>query len=108
MKFLLVLTNCPTQASAEALASLLIEQRLAACVNIGSPVRSLYHWQGKTENAQEFPLQIKTSEVRYAKVEAAIRKNHPYELPEIIAVPLSAGLPEYLEWVGAQTGSAES
>jgi len=108
MKFLLVLTNCPTQASAEELAAMLVEQRLAACVSIGSPVHSLYHWQGKTENAMEFPLQIKTAEARYADVEAAIRKNHPYELPEIIAVPLCTGLAEYLGWISAETGSAES
>lgn len=107
MKTLLVLTNCPDLASAETLASLLVERRLAACVNIGSPARSLYHWRGQTEIASEIPLQIKTTEARYADVEAVIRANHPYELPEVIAVPLCAGLPAYLDWVGAATTPAE-
>lgn len=103
MKTLLVLTTCPDPASAEKLAALLVEGRLAACVNIGSPVRSLYHWQGKTENATEIPLQIKTTEARYPELEKAIRAHHPYELPEVIAVPLCAGSPAYLDWVRAQT-----
>ncbi|MBI3147014.1 MAG: divalent-cation tolerance protein CutA [Betaproteobacteria bacterium] len=108
MKILLVLTQYPDLASAEKLAALLVERRLAACVNIGSATRSLYHWRGKTEIATEYPLQIKTTDARYSEVEEAIRRNHPYELPEVIAVPLCAGLPEYLDWVRGETSSAES
>jgi periplasmic divalent cation tolerance protein len=100
---LLVLTNLPDVASAQALAAHLVERRLAACVNILAPCRSVYRWQGRIEDAEEVPLLIKTTVERYMDLEAAIRTHHPYELPEIIAVPLSRGLPEYLGWVAAET-----
>ncbi|MDI6749537.1 MAG: divalent-cation tolerance protein CutA [Rhodocyclaceae bacterium] len=100
---LLVITNLPDSYSAHALAGALIEARLAACVNILAPCRSVYRWQGKTENAEEVPVLIKTSAARYAALEAAIRARHPYELPEIIAVPIERGLPEYLAWVASET-----
>ncbi len=100
---LLVITNLPDAYSAHALAGALIEARLAACVNILAPCRSVYRWQGKTEDAEEVPVLIKTTATRYAALEAAIRARHPYELPEIIAVPISQGLPEYLAWVAAET-----
>ncbi len=100
---LLVLTNLPDEASAHALATALVAERLAACVNILAPCRSVYRWQGEIETAQEIPLLIKTSTTRYAVLEAAIRTHHPYELPEIIAVPIAHGLPEYLAWVAAET-----
>jgi periplasmic divalent cation tolerance protein len=100
---LLVLTNLPDAASAQALATHLVERRLAACVNILAPCRSVYRWQGRIEDTAEVPLLIKTAAARYPDLEAAIRERHPYELPEIIAVPLSHGLPEYLGWVAAET-----
>jgi periplasmic divalent cation tolerance protein len=100
---LLIFTNLPDEASAQALATALVSERLAACVNILAPCRSTYRWQGAVENAQEVPVTIKTTESRYATVEAAIRARHPYELPEIIAVPVAHGLPEYLSWVAAET-----
>lgn len=103
MDVLLVFTNLPDQASAQALAADLIEQRLAACVSILSPCHSVYRWQGKIETAEEVPLLIKTSVHRYAALEQAIRAQHPYELPEIVAVPVNAGLPAYLSWVSAET-----
>lgn len=99
----LVITNLPDRESAGRLAHLLIEKRLAACINILSPCRSVYRWEGKTEDAEEFPVLIKTTRARYPELEAAIRTAHPYELPEIIAVPLAGGLPAYLEWVEAET-----
>ena len=99
----LVITNLPDRESAGRLAHLLIEKRLAACINILSPCRSVYRWEGKTEDAEEFPVLIKTTRARYPELEAAIRAAHPYELPEIIAVPLAGGLPAYLEWVEAET-----
>ena len=102
----LVITNLPDRDSAGRLAHALIEKRLAACINVLSPCRSVYRWQGKTEDAEEFPMLIKTTVERYAELEAAIRAGHPYELPEIIAVPLAAGLPAYLEWVASETKSA--
>lgn len=102
-QILLILTNLPDEASARALATSLINDRLAACVNILAPCRSVYRWQGQVENGEEIPLLIKTSEARYADLERAIRARHPYELPEIIAVPIAHGLPEYLAWVSSET-----
>lgn len=103
METLLVLTNLPDAASAQLLAASLVEQRLAACVNILAPCRSVYHWQGKIESAEEVPLLIKTTAERYAALEQAILARHPYELPEIVAVPISNGLPAYLNWVAEAT-----
>lgn len=103
MTALLVLTNLPDRPSAEALASTLVEARLAACVSILAPCRSVYRWQGAVEAADEVPLLIKTSAARYAALEAAIRAQHPYELPEVIALPIAQGLPDYLAWISAET-----
>lgn len=99
METLLVLTTTPDIACAETLADSLVEQGLAACVNILAPCRSVYRWQGSIERAEEVPLLIKTTAQCYAALEQAIRALHPYELPEILAVPVSAGLPAYLDWV---------
>ena len=104
---LLILTNLPDETSAQALAAALVTERLAACVNVLAPCRSVYRWQDEIEHAQEIPLLIKTTTERYAALEAAIRVRHPYELPEIIAVPVTHGLPEYLAWVATET-SAET
>ena len=102
----LVITNLPDRGSAAKLAHELVEKRLAACINILSPCRSIYRWKGKTEDAEEFPMLIKTTGGRYTELEAAIRARHPYELPEIIAVRLTGGLPAYLEWVDSETRPA--
>ena len=103
MPKLLVFTNLPDRASAERLADLLIEQRLAACVNILAPCRSVYRWKDAVQHDEEHPMLIKTSAERYAALEQALREGHPYELPEIIAVPIERGLPAYLDWVSAET-----
>jgi periplasmic divalent cation tolerance protein len=103
METLLVLTNMPDRQSAERLAQSLVEARLAACVNILAPCGSVYMWKGSVESADEHPMLIKTTRDRYAALEERIRSGHPYELPEIIAVPVTAGLPAYLEWVAAET-----
>lgn len=103
MTALLVITNCPDQACAETLATALVELRLAACVNILAPCRSVYRWQGAVESAAEVPLLIKTSGERYAALEAEIRARHPYELPEIVALPIDRGLPAYLRWLDDET-----
>jgi periplasmic divalent cation tolerance protein len=105
MDTLLVLTNLPDRASAERLADGLIGQRLAACVNILAPCRSVYRWQDKVQHDEEHPLLIKTTAERYAALEAAIRAGHPYELPEIIALPIEQGLPAYLDWVRSETSA---
>ncbi len=96
---LLVFTQLPDREAAENLARVLIEERVAACVNILAAGTSIYRWQGKVEHASEVPLLIKTTAARYGALEAVIRRRHPYELPEIVAVPLAQGLPEYLHWV---------
>ena len=103
MSTLLVLTNLPDRAAAERLAGLLVEKRLAACVNILAPCRSVYRWQGAVRHDEEHPMLIKTTAERYPALEQALRSGHPYELPEIIAVPIERGLPAYLQWVAAET-----
>lgn len=103
MDSLLVITNLPDRESAEKLAALLVGRNLAACVNILAPCTSVYRWQGETRHGEEHPLLIKTVQGRYAELEAAISAGHPYELPEIIAVPVVDGLPAYLAWVESET-----
>ena len=95
---LLVYISCPA-AAAEALATALVQARLAACVSTLPGTRSVYRWQGRVEQAEETLLIAKTSASRYAALEAEVRRLHPYELPEILAVHVSGGLPAYLQWV---------
>jgi len=103
MEPILVITNLPDQASALALAQKLIDARLAACVNILAECTSVYRWQGKTETGSEVPVFIKTLAQHYLRVEQAIKAAHPYELPEIIAVPIGNGLPAYMQWIADET-----
>jgi periplasmic divalent cation tolerance protein len=103
MTALVVLTNLPDRGAAERLADALIEQRVAACVNILAPCRSVYRWNGAVQHDEEYPLLIKTNADRYPALEAAIRAAHPYELPEIVAVKVESGLPAYLAWVTEET-----
>ena len=107
-EILLVLTRLPDADSAQRIARLLVEQHLAACVNILAPCTSVYRWQDNIETATEVPLLIKTSLLRYPALQAALTEAHPYELPEIIAVPIHKGLPAYLSWVGAETAEHRS
>ena len=100
---LLLLCNCPDRETAHKLASELVERRLAACVNLIPGVTSIYLWQEQLESAEEVTLLIKTTRQRYEEVEAAILELHPYELPEIIAVPVELGFSGYLNWVEACT-----
>lgn len=100
---LLVMSSLPDQAAAQQLARSLIERRLAACVNVLATCASVYHWKGGLEETVEVPVLIKTTAGRYAALESALRALHPYELPEIIAVPVLRGLPAYLDWVAAET-----
>jgi periplasmic divalent cation tolerance protein len=103
MSTLLVLTNLPDRAAAERLADLVIEKKLAACVNILAPCRSVYRWKGAVQHDDEHPMLVKTTVERYPELEKALRAAHPYELPEIIAVPVERGLAAYLDWVAAET-----
>jgi periplasmic divalent cation tolerance protein len=102
-EILLVWSNLPDQASAARLGAVLIEQHAAACVNVLAPCASVYRWQGRVETAAEVPVLIKTTRAAYPRLEKIIREHHPYELPEIIALPVEAGLPGYLNWVAQET-----
>jgi periplasmic divalent cation tolerance protein len=99
---LVVLTNLPNRDAALTLARALVEQRLAACVNVMAECTSVYRWRDALESASETPVLIKTPASRYPALEQAIRRLHPYELPEIVALPVEAGLPDYLAWVVAE------
>jgi periplasmic divalent cation tolerance protein len=99
----IVFTNLPDREAAVKLAHELVAKRLAACENVLSECTSVYRWKGTIENASEVPVLIKTRAARYAEVEAAIRGLHPYELPEIIAVPVVRGFDDYLRWVADET-----
>jgi periplasmic divalent cation tolerance protein len=104
-ELMLVITNLPDRTSAERIAETLVTERAAACVNIMAECTSIYRWQGKIEHAGEIPLLIKTTRAAYPQLESALRKLHPYEVPEIIALPVDAGLPDYLNWVAQETSS---
>ena len=100
---LLVMTNLPDAETARSLARILVEARLAACVNIMPGVESVYRWQNQIETSSEVTLMIKTTSQAYPQLETALRSAHPYDLPEIIALPLTAGYAPYLHWVAAET-----
>jgi len=102
---LVVLTHAPDRTVATTLANALLEGRLAACVNIGVAVDSIYHWRGGIETATEVPLAIKTRSALYSNVEGVIRKIHPYDTPEIVAIPVVAGDARYLDWLAAETAA---
>lgn len=99
----LVLTTCPDHASADALARALVEERLAACVTRLPGAHSTYRWQGQIEQADEVVLLIKTRGERLAALAERIRALHPYELPEVVALPVVGGLAPYLQWVVDET-----
>ena len=103
MQTLLVQTNCPTEEIANRIALKMVEARLAACVNILPRVQSIYRWEGAVESATEIPLFIKLTAANYPALEKLIAGLHPYETPEIIALPITQGLPAYLNWVAAET-----
>lgn len=102
---LLILCTCPDEATAQIIADQLVDQQLAACVNILPGLTSVYQWQGKRETAQEHLLLIKTTNEAYQTLEQTITELHPYELPEVIAVPISQGLGGYLQWIEQQTAT---
>jgi periplasmic divalent cation tolerance protein len=103
MAMIIVITTLPDSDSAVKLAETLVEKRHAACVHLLPAGLSVYRWEGKIEHTGEVTLLIKTTQATYAELETAIRATHPYDLPEIVAVPVTAGLPAYLDWVDAET-----
>jgi periplasmic divalent cation tolerance protein len=102
-RFIQVLTTVDNIETARKIADLLVERRLAACVQIAGPVQSVYRWEGKVERAEEWQLIVKTRSAFYKKIEKAIREAHPYLVPEIIAFPVSNGGADYLKWINAST-----
>lgn len=96
---IIILTTLPDEAVARRLAQELIKGQMAACINILPRMSSIYSWKGKIEEGQEHLLMIKTRAECYSAIEQAIKAQHPYELPEIIATPISHGLPEYMNWI---------
>lgn len=99
----LVLSTCPDRDTALALGTRLVEQRLAACVNVIPGLSSIYRWEGAIQQDPEVLLLIKTTADRLDSLVATVRRLHPYDLPEIIALPITAGLPDYLNWVSQCT-----
>jgi len=95
----IILCTCPDQKTAEDISSHLVSHKLAACVNIIAGVTSIYEWQGQIEKSQEQLLLIKSHIDKYVAIEDKIKSLHPYELPEIIAVPIERGHPDYLQWI---------
>jgi periplasmic divalent cation tolerance protein len=102
---LLVMCNVPDAAVAQHIAEEILVKKCAACVNVMPEMRSFYNWNGRQEISTEFALLIKSTQARYAELQALILSLHPYEVPEIIAIPVAEGLPAYLQWVIKETGS---
>lgn len=103
MSVSVILTTTPDDELAEQLASDLIESKLAACVQVSSPIQSTYRWKGKVEQTKEYQLWIKTTSDKVEPVIQAIQAKHSYELPEILSFSATSGLPAYLEWVKKET-----
>lgn len=101
--YIMVLSTCNSSQVASSLAEELVNNKLAACVNIVDKVESVYQWQGKITRDKEFLLIIKTQKLLFSQVEQTIQKVHDYELPEIIAVPIEAGEKNYLNWIQSST-----
>lgn len=104
---IIVFTHVPDMQTAEQIAQGLLADKLAACVNISSPVRSLYRWQGAIEATEEIALSIKTRQSAYAACAEKLRAMHPYELPEIVGIHVDTVLPEYQAWIYSETSGQE-
>lgn len=103
MSVLICLTTCPDRSVADRIATALVDERLAACVNIVPDIHSTYRWQGEVIRDEELLLIIKTTTERIAELRERLTTLHPYELPELLAVEPTDGLPAYLDWVRIQT-----
>ena len=101
---IVVFSTCGSMEEAERLARRLIEENLAACGNVISPVRSFYRWKGTIEDASEWLLSIKTSRELFDRVRLALESAHSYELPEVLALPVVEGSPNYLAWMEGELG----
>jgi len=105
LKYCCVLNTVPSIKKARFLAGLLISRRLAACVQILSGVESHYRWRGKKETSKEILLLIKTRVSNYKKLEKTLLENHPYEVPEIICLPITQGSRSYLDWISGEVAA---
>lgn len=101
---LIILCTCPDLATAERIAEAVVGERLAACVNVAPGLTSIYRWEGQIQRDTELLLLIKTCQDVYSLLEARIRELHPYQIPEIIALPIQTGSAAYLDWIAAQVG----
>jgi periplasmic divalent cation tolerance protein len=101
--FIIVLTTFPTDGDVAGVAQILIAEKLAACVNILPAMRSIYSWKGAIENGDEQQLVIKTTDARREELEARLKSLHPYETPEFLVIPISAGSSDYLAWLSENT-----
>jgi periplasmic divalent cation tolerance protein len=100
--YIQVLTTTEKKEDAERIATCLVEKRIAACVQIAGPITSIYRWKGKIESALEWQCWIKSKEVLFKEIEKTIKSVHPYEVPEIIVVPIVEGSTEYLGWLESE------
>lgn len=103
-EYLQLLTTTGSEDEAVAIAAVLVERRLAACVQISGPVKSIYRWRGEIENAEEWQCVAKTKASHWDAVEAAVREKHSYSEPEIVATPIAAGSAGYLRWIDESLG----
>ena len=102
-KYILILTTFPDEEAARQIGTQLVELQIAACVNLLPPSESIYRWEGVTKNKTEVPVFIKTTHNNYQEVETRIREAHPDQVPEIVAVPINHGSPDYLAWISDMT-----
>ncbi len=98
---LLVFTTCPSRSLAQKLAQKMVSQKLAACAQVSSPLDSFFWWKGRVTKAKEFSICFKTTAKNYKRLEAALSKAHPYEVPEIIALKVHSGLSSYRRWIAS-------
>jgi len=108
IEFVQIVTTTATEEEARKIAEALVEERLAACVQVSGPIRSVYRWQGKTEKADEWQCVAKTTSVLIATVEAAIKRLHSYECPETVVIPIVGGSASYLRWLAEQLADLEN
>jgi len=106
-RYCMVMTTAPDREEAESLADGILNNRLAACVQMAD-IRSFFLWEGAMQKESEVALYIKTTEARYSDLEAYIQEYHPYDVPEIIRLPVTGGLPGYLNWLDSTTGTSKA
>ena len=100
----IIAVTCPDDKTAEHISESVLRERLAACVNTISGIKSRYWWKGRIEGSEECMLLIKTRKALFRKVEKAVKENHPYDIPEVIAIPIGSGSKDYLSWIDSETG----